>query len=140
MSAITELIYKKIEEKKCRSAWGRGVKEYALELVEELGESIDGGWHRDEDLASPKIVEKMLLNGAQDWKQYSWGGCSLIYDQDIAERLCNKTELKLTKGGLKDPNKRERWLDTQARALTQASWIVRDVVRDVLKEVGDEAV
>lgn len=140
MSKLTDLIYKRIEEKKYRSAWDRGVKEYALELVEELGEAIDGGYEEEESLASPKIVEKMLLNGASDWKQYSWGGCSLIYDGDIAERLCNKTELKLTKGGEREPNKSEQWLDVQARALYQAAWLVRQVTREVAKEEQDEAV
>lgn len=139
MSKLTDLIYKRIEEKKCRSAWDRGVKEYALELVEELGEAIDGGYE-EENLASPKLVEKMLLNGAQDWKQYSWGGCSLIYDRDIAGRLCNNTELKLTKGGNREPNKAEHWLDVQARALFQAAWLVRQVTREVVKEAQDEEV
>lgn len=117
MSKLTDLIYKRIEEKKYRSVWDRGVKEYALELVEELGEAIDCGYEYEEDLASPKLVEKMLLNGAQDWKQYSWGGCSLIYDGDICERVCTKKEFERYKGGNREPNKVEQWLDVQARAL-----------------------
>lgn len=27
------------------------------------------------------------MNGAKSWAQYSYGGCSLVYDGDIAERL-----------------------------------------------------
>ena len=62
-----------------------------------------------------------MLNGAQDWEQYSWGGSALIYDGDIAERLCCPSELKKTRNGERRPNSREEWLDVQARALYQAS-------------------
>ena len=62
----------------------------------------------------------MLLNGADDWKQYSWGGCSFIYDGQIAENLATPSELKRTDDGRLKPNKNEEWLDTQARALYQA--------------------
>ena len=66
-------------------------------------------------------MKAQLLNGASDWSQYSWGGCSLIYDGDIAERLCTPSELKKTRNGERRPNSREDWLDVQARALYQAS-------------------
>lgn len=112
------------EGMKCRSAWERGVKVYALELLEELDDSVLGGYVGWEDLKSEKLIHKALLNGAADWHEYSWGGCSLIYDRDIAERLCTKTELKRTHDGELRPNKREEWLDTQARALYQAEIMV----------------
>ena len=66
----------------------------------------------------------MMLNGAVDWSAYSWGGSSLVYNQDIAERLCSPSGLKrvTNKNGLRDyPNSREHWLDVQARALYQAA-------------------
>ena len=114
-----------IERKPGRGAWARGVAMYAGELLDGLSESIEGGWFAPDDLAAPRLVEKALLNGASDWEQYSWGGSALIYDMDIAERLCNPTELKRTDGGHKRPNTREEWLDTQARALSQASYRAR---------------
>ena len=92
-----------------RSAWGRGVKAYALELIK----SLEG----DYSYAA-------LLNGATDWNAYSYGGNALIYDQEIAERLCNPSELKRCKGGDNQPSPRESWLDVQARALRQASRLV----------------
>lgn len=98
-----------------KSAWSRGVDEYADELREYL---------RENKLAP---TEKNLLNGAQDWKQYSYGGNSLIYDEDIARRLSSPSELKRTKNGQLRPNKNEQWLDTQARALYQAS---RKIIKD----------
>tara|TARA_R100000234_G_scaffold82540_1_gene52142 strand:- start:161 stop:484 length:324 start_codon:yes stop_codon:yes gene_type:complete len=87
-----------IESSPARSAWKRGVKLYAVELIE----SLDGR----------ELTEKNLLN--------SYGACSLIYDADIAERLCTPSELKKTRGGERNPNGRETWLDCQARALLQA--------------------
>ena len=62
----------------------------------------------------------VLLNGARDWREYSYGGCALIYDGDIAARVCTPSELRRTHGGQRDPNPRETWLDVQARALCQA--------------------
>ena len=110
-----------LEARKDRSPRDMGVTEYALELVEQLGEQIDGGYFDELDLTESKKVRAALLNGAADWSQYSWGGCSLIYDGDIAERLCCPSELKKTRNGERRPNSREEWLDVQARALYQAA-------------------
>lgn len=123
-----------IDNKLRRSAWDRGVNAYAHELLDTLEEQIDGGYFDPENLAAPKLVEKALLNGAQDWSQYSWGGCSLCYDHQIAERLCTPSELKRKRGGELRPNSREEWLDTQARALFQASNHVKRAIKAVLDE------
>ena len=103
-----ELIKKVLKEEKTRSAWCKGVNQYAIELTEFL---------EDEKL---EINEENMLNGANNWRNYSYGGYTLIYDEDIAKRLCNNTELKITKNGQKEPNKNENWLDVQTRALYQA--------------------
>lgn len=116
-----EKLYQSIESEKQRSAWDKGVTQYALEMVKQLGEQINGGYFEELDLTESKKVRAALLNGATDWSQYSWGGCSLIYDSDIAERLCSPSELKKTRNGERRPNSREEWLDTQARALFQAA-------------------
>ena len=110
-----------LEARKDRSAWGKGVNIYALELVEQLEERSAYEKHNPVD---PAQLRDWLLNGAGDWSQYSWGGSALIYDGDIAERLCTPSELKKTRNGERRPNAREEWLDTQARALAQASWRV----------------
>lgn len=110
-----------IENMKTRSAWDRGVKEYALELLEGMEERA---MYDDVIPVTFSQRKDWMLNGAADWSMYSWGGCSLAYDRQIAERLCNPTELKRTDYGRKNPNSREQWLDTQARALGQACTIV----------------
>ena len=120
-----ELLVSEIKAQEIRSAWSRGVTQYALELLDNL-ENID-----EEDLRSLSLVRKALFNGADNWHQYSWGGSSLIYDRDIAERLCTPSELKKTHNGERRPNATEEWLDVQTRALYQAACRVLDVVRKV---------
>ena len=88
-----------------RSAWGKAVQTYALELLD----SLEG-----------EYSAAALLNGAKNWEAYSYGGCSLIYDADIAERVSTPSELKRKRGGDLPPNASETWLDCQARALSQA--------------------
>lgn len=104
-----------IKSEKGRSAWDRGVAVYATMLLE----SFEG----DDFVGSP-ADRKALLNGADNWRQYSYGGCALIYDSDIAETLCSPSELKKVKGGDRQPNSRESWLDVQARALYQAERLI----------------
>lgn len=110
-------LLKRIEATKVRSWWDEGVKLYASDLLEDLDQ---------EDLDQSNLL-KTLLNGAENWKEYSWGGCSLIYDEDIAWRLCTPSELKKTKEGQKRPNAREEWLDVQARALYQAYYLIKSL-------------
>jgi hypothetical protein len=104
-----------------RSAWGRGVRLYAEEMIESIDDSAD--------LSNETLLKKALLNGAADWHQYSEGGCALIYDADIAERLCSASELKRCKGGERKPNGWETWLECQARALCQAEALIRRAYR-----------
>lgn len=128
-----ERIRKALEESKARSAWARGVKEYALELFEAVEWSVEGGYIDAEDIADLKHLDTTLLNGASDWYDFSWGGCSLIYDRDIAARLCTPTELKRTDNGRRDPNSSEHWLDTQARALFQAEMLIKQAIIETLE-------
>lgn len=115
-----------IENKPARSAWARGVKAYALELLDNLAELTA------DKLADPAAVRAALLNGAEGWQEYSDGGCSLIYDPDIAARVCTPSGLKRTRNGERYPNSREIWLDVQARALSQAARLVCEAVKEVI--------
>ena len=48
--SILEKITENLENRKERSAWGRGVNAYALELVEGLEEAYNGGYISEDDL------------------------------------------------------------------------------------------
>lgn len=100
------------------SAWDRGVTAYAIDMLEGL----------EVEELFPRTVEKTLINGAPSWHDYSWGGCALIYDADIAERLCCPSELRRTRRGERRPNAREEWLDAQARACFQACMRIKRIV------------
>ena len=128
---IYDRMAKELESRNDRSAWDKGVTVYALELVEQLAEAAEGGYINTADLTSWSMLRKAMLNGAIDWSDYSWGGCSLIYNGDIAERLCCPSELKRTRNGERRPNSREEWLDVQSRALIQAAKRVYDTLRAV---------
>lgn len=112
-----------IEASKARSAWNKGVNDYAVDLLDTLTE-----YPEITECGTRSDVEKALLNGAESWNAYSWGGGALIYDQDIAKTLCSPSEYRKTDGGNRRPNSREQWLDVQARALYQAAWLVYDTI------------
>ena len=108
----------RLEAIKTRSCWDRGVKGFALDLLESYENICE--YCEDNGEPVPELNEETLLNGAADWNAYCYGGLALIYDVDIANALCTPSELKKTDNGNKAPNTREIWMDVQARAYFQA--------------------
>ena len=111
----------KLEKLTPRSVWSRAVVSDAMDLLENAPEELPNTWEE---------LKKALLNGAADWSAYSYGGCALVYDEDIARHYCTPSELrKVThKDGTisERANAGENWLDVQARALTQAAWLIKE--------------
>ena len=132
-----EGIKAEIEATPARSAWDRGVKQYAAELLEKYAESAR--YHRATGAGALPITTKTLLNGADDWRAYSWGGYALVCDQTIAERLCTPSELRRMDGGNKRPNAWEEWPDVQARALRHAAGLIIRAARTVSERAAAEA-
>lgn len=128
---IFKKMYEELEARKDRSAWNKGVTLYAFELVQELEERAA---YEERNPEPGKECREWMLNGARNWDEYSWGGSSLIYNRDIAERLCCPSELKKTRSGERRPNSREEWLDTQARALYQACNRVANLYCNIVAE------
>lgn len=132
VKTLSESMSEFVMKSAARSAWDKGVKLYALELIESYE---DRAGYEGREASNHHELVYWLLNGAvsnkrppmmiDHWKEYSYGGSALVSDIDIAERLCNNTELKRTHHGEKDPNPGENWLDVQARALYQASRLVK---------------
>lgn len=110
-------LYEAIENYKAISAWDKGIKAFTLEIVES-----------SEKYITMDNVKEIILNGAESYHAASFGGNFLIYDEDIAERFCNQSELKRTKNGEKKPNTRESWLDLQTRAAFQVEFLIKKAI------------
>lgn len=111
----------KKEQQKQRSKWAKGVYEIAIDRIEEMDSNQYITWY---NLLNGALFAGLEENHKNIWsacKDYSWGGCYLIYDEDIANLLATHSEAYTKAGNLKDkPNKMEEWLDVQARAIYQA--------------------
>lgn len=127
-TGIIAKIAAELETRKDRSAWNKGVTLYAWDLLDEIQERTN---YERKEPETPAQLKEYALNGAESWEQYSWDGSALIYRGDIAERLCNPSELKKTRNGERRPNSSEEWLDTQARALSQAYNRIRRIFQHV---------
>lgn len=57
-----------IESQSARSTWDRAVKDYAVDMVD----GLDDGTL--EPVKSGEQLLALLLNGAEDWREYSYGG------------------------------------------------------------------
>ena len=130
---MKEKLINAINEKKARSAWANGVQLYAVEMVEGLDEPERA---RLDTIAATSCLywfplEKLVLNGAKNWKEYAIAGGGLVFYPDIAERLCTPSELKRNGCGSKAPNSRESWYDVEARALTQAFSLIFRCFKEV---------
>ncbi len=111
-----------IENSEARSAFAKGVRAFAVNLVESAMER-----HSFKKFDLVDNDEKLYLNGAKDWKQYVYGGSALVADYDIAKALCSPSELKRRKDGALPPNKDENWLDVEARAYFLAYQLLREL-------------
>ena len=118
-------LLQKVESVKVRGSWNNGVKMYAIELLDDAASNREC-----DEFVSLQELKEAILNGASDWMQYSSGGCSLIYNSDIAERLCSPSELKRLKNGANNPNSCENWVQVQARALFQAWELIKRVYNE----------
>ena len=109
-----ELLVRELEDMKkrfARSAWDKGVYDYAFDILEPLGDELEN------------VKADTLMNGANTWTDYSYGGCALMCDGDIAKRMCTAREYKkyLNAGLNSKLSDSDYWLgNVQTRALFQA--------------------
>lgn len=97
----------------CRSQWEKGVEFYAHFLAENLDEN-----YLSETL-EVKDIFNTLLNGAENWHQFAWGGCGLVYNEDIANTLLTPSQRKrITQA---DTFNGYHLLDLEAHALASAA-------------------
>lgn len=103
-----------------KSAWNRGLKQYMHDFIEDIDMT------KLQACQSKADFEKLLLNGAKNWHEYSWGGASLCYNEDILKRLspawaCKKFANSSMVYGVE-------LLDIQKRALYQAFLKLYDII------------
>ena len=126
-------------QRKNVSAWKNGVKNYALWILDELPDDYCMIFDNQQELKEQlKNFTSLLLKGNDNWYQYSYCGNAYCYDNDIAMALCNLSEYRKCKGGEKEPNRRETWLDVQARALFQAELLITSAIRDAAYQYLDK--
>lgn len=131
---VIKVVAEAIKDLPYLSAWKKGVREYALELLDQLHEEYT--WqnrHHEIDYengfaTTRNAIQKVLLSGASDWDEYSAGDCSMVYEGEIAARLCSPSQLKRYDGGTKTPRNYDSWIEVQAGALHQAAALVLEQI------------
>ena len=106
-----------------RSAWDKGVYDYAFDILKPLGDELEN------------VKADTLMNGVNTWTAYSYGGCELICDDDIAKRMCTPSEYKKYLNA--SPNSKlsdsDYWLgNVQTRALFQAMSKIRSAYISII--------
>lgn len=144
-----EELKKELEAKqaKARSAWDKGVYSYAVEMVENIqGDSTMSQKENAEDHDVSDFLNHVDGRGISIcafWtvddrikvrhlaESVSWGGNFDIYNSSIVERLCTPSENKRYNAGRMQngPKSREKWMDTQARAVNYAIWRIHKILR-----------
>lgn len=123
---VSEIV-SSLNEKDYKRGWKKGVRDFAIDLISGCGlkeiDRANSDWLRN--------LRKRLLNGAENWKEYSYGGCYLIYDYDICEALCTEKGVERYRDGERQPNRYETWLDVQARALSAAFRLITSTIKKI---------
>ena len=106
-----------------RSAWDKGVYDYAFDILKPVGDELEN------------VKADTLMNGVNTWTAYSYGGCALICDDDIAKRMCTPSEYKKYLNA--SPNSKlsdsDYWLgNVQTRALFQAMSKIRSAYISII--------
>ena len=119
-------LIRELENRKIRSfhsAWDNGVYDYALDILKPLDDELEN------------VDAETLMNGANTWAAYSYGGCALIRDDDIAKRMCTPSEYKkyLNAGPNSKLSDSDYWLgNVQTRALFQAMLKIRSAYKSII--------
>lgn len=83
-------------------------------------------------------IVKVIAYSCPRAHDYSWCECAMIYDRDIAERLCCPSVLRRTNNGERRPNASEVWFDVQTRACSQACARIKRVICQAEKASHNE--
>lgn len=115
-----QTVMERVKAEHMRSPYRQGIQIQAVEMLQELSEK---GFPNE--YSSVKELKEALLNGAKDFKEWTYSGFGLIYDTDIAARFCGPKELKRVQNGLRDPHKGSTWIDMYAQAVNEAYKLIK---------------
>lgn len=131
---VTLLMGGIMAQKMPRSAWDKGVREYAIWHI--LDSIRISGFEGEKQTWTIPQIRELILNGAKDykhpeseyraWYRYSEGGCALIWNVDIARQLCTPSEFKKAEKAIENETSDTNWVEIQARALYQAALLIYD--------------
>ena len=125
---INELRNKLEEEQKhARGTYQKAIYQYAFELCDNIADNYITTADELEHLENITNLKERALNGASDWRQYSWGGCSLCYNYDILRRLFCLSIVKKYENA--DVVRGCHLLDYQADALAKAFGKIRFIIK-----------
>lgn len=118
-------IRQELEKLPTNTAWNEGVRNYAIDLFNTLVDNFDTEMKKCNPIYITNLTEEDLLDGATNWREYSWHGhtCANIYDRDIQKTLAPNDP---TTGSFNRVGK--AWLDLQAEALEEAAKILLRIV------------
>lgn len=115
------------EQEKARGTYQKAIYQYAFELVDNIADNYITTAEELEHLESIANLKERALNGATNWNQYSWGGCSLCYNFDILNRLFCKFIAKKYENA--DSVRGRHLLDYQASALARAFCKINFIIK-----------
>ena len=112
-------------------ARNKAVWEYGIEVLDSVATNGDD---ENRELWTQDKLRDLLLNGAFDyykpydeqahWKRYSEGGCSLIWNIEIAQRVCTPNQYKKLEDKINSGDDTHDWIMIQARCLFDAAQLI----------------
>ncbi len=124
-----------LQSKKYRSVWDNAISEDAINLLEIIidHDRIDS---LNDNIIDRDLFKKLALNGAKNWNEFSYGGCSYVYDEDIMKHYSIPSYIKKWNG--QNPSSNETWLDLQGRAYNQACTRAYRIYKNIVRLGGVE--
>lgn len=105
-----------------RSYWRRGVASLIRDYAEKVLSEHDG------ETVSNKELFKLWSCGSETLRDAVYVGSFDIWNYDIAKRLCTPSKFRKSNEGMRNPNKREIWLDVEYRAIYRAVCLTYNIL------------
>lgn len=116
---IMNSIHEKLGGRLRLSKYSRAIREDAIGLLDSL-DAEEIPTDRDD-------LHELLLSGASDWEQYSYGGCAFVYEEDIAAHYY--TPSMVSRALSASVSGKRPLLGMQACALERAELIIRSEIK-----------